>query len=126
MPIPTRSLLALSLLALASHGALAQKTYLHCGRLLDVRAGRLLSQQTIVVEKDRIVAVQAGYAAGGPQDKVINLENRTVLPGLIDCHVHLESVPSRGSAASRSRKRAGRAGLSARVLQAGLSCVVSW
>ena len=101
MPTPTRSLLALSLLALASHGALAQKTYLHCGRLLDVRAGRLLSQQTIVVDKDRIVAVQAGYTAGGPQDKVINLENRTVLPGLIDCHVHLEAVPSRGSFAEQ-------------------------
>ena len=78
--------------------AWAQKTYLHCGRLLDVRAGRLLSQQTLVVEKGRVVTVQAGYATpGSAQDKVINLENRTVLPGLIDCHVHLESVPSRNS-----------------------------
>ncbi|QKG56715.1 amidohydrolase family protein [Hymenobacter sp. BRD128] len=98
MPTPTRSLLALGLLALASHAALAQKTYLHCGRLLDVRSGRLLSQQTIVVEKNRITAVQGGYtAASGPQDQVINLENKTVLPGFIDCHVHLESSPSRNS-----------------------------
>jgi imidazolonepropionase-like amidohydrolase len=102
MPTPTRSLLGLALLALASHGALAQKTLLHCGRLLDVRTGRLLTQQTLVVEKDRITAVQAGYtAASGPQDQVINLENRTVLPGLIDCHVHLETVPSRSSFAER-------------------------
>ncbi|AWM35037.1 metal-dependent hydrolase family protein [Hymenobacter nivis] len=84
-------------LLLGGPAAFAQKTYLHCGHLLDVRSGRLLAQQTVVVEKDRIVAVQAGYAAGGPQDKVIDLENRTVLPGLIDCHVHLESSPSRNS-----------------------------
>jgi len=78
------------------------RTLLHCGRLLDVRAGRLLSQQTLVVEKDRITAVLAGYTApAGPLDKVINLEGQTVLPGLIDCHVHLESVPSRGSFAEQ-------------------------
>ncbi|MBR7207422.1 amidohydrolase family protein [Microvirga sp. STS02] len=78
--------------------AFAQKTYLHCGHLLDVRSGKLLAQQTIVVERDRITAVQAGYtAATGPQDKVINLESRTVLPGLIDCHVHLESESSRNN-----------------------------
>ena len=90
--------LATATLLLAAPAAFAQKTYLHCGHLLDVRSGKLLSQQTIVVEQDRIVAVQGGYtAAAGPQDKVINLENRTVLPGLIDCHVHMESSPSRNS-----------------------------
>jgi len=98
MRTATRSLLLLAALGLTGPAAFAQKTLLHCGRLLDVRTGRLLNQQTIVVEKDRIVAVQNGYtAAAGPQDQVINLENRTVLPGLIDCHVHLESVPSRNS-----------------------------
>jgi len=90
--------LATAVLLLAAPAAFAQKTYLHCGRLLDVRSGKVLTQQTIVVERDRITAVQNGYtAAAGPQDKIINLENRTVLPGLIDCHVHLESTPSRNS-----------------------------
>ncbi|WP_081867810.1 metal-dependent hydrolase family protein [Hymenobacter sp. IS2118] len=87
---------AVAALLLSTPAAFAQKTYLHCGQLLDVRSGKLLSQQTIVVEKDRIVAVQSGYtAAGGPQDKVINLENRTVMPGLIDCHVHVEGETSK-------------------------------
>ena len=89
--------LATTALLLAAPAAFAQKTYVHCGKLLDVRSGKLLSQQTIVVEKDRITAVQSGYTAGSAQDKVINLENRTVLPGLIDCHVHLESTPSRSN-----------------------------
>ena len=97
MPSPTRSLVLLAALSFAGP-AYAQKTLLHCGHLLDVRSGRLLSQQTIVVEKGRIMAVQSGYTAGGGgQDQVINLEDRTVLPGLIDCHVHLESTPSRNS-----------------------------
>ncbi len=96
MRTATRSLLLLATLGLTGPAAFAQKTLLHCGHLLDVRGGRMLSQQTIVVVKDRITAVQSGYtAASGPQDQVINLENRTVLPGLIDCHVHLESTPSR-------------------------------
>ncbi|MBH8557787.1 amidohydrolase family protein [Hymenobacter sp. BT442] len=90
--------LATAMSLLTAPTAFAQKTYLHCGHLLDVRSGKLLAQQTIVVERDRITAVQAGYtAATGPQDKVINLESRTVLPGLIDCHVHLESESSRNN-----------------------------
>ena len=101
MHFATRFFLLLAAFGLAGPAAFAQKTYLHCGRLLDVRAGRLLSQQTIVVEQDRIVAVQSGYVAGGPQDKVINLENRTVLPGLIDCHVHLEFEQSRSAFADQ-------------------------
>ena len=86
-------------LLLTAPAAFGQKTYLHCGQLLDVRSGKLLKQQTIVVEKDRIVAVQKGYtAASGPLDKVVNLTSRTVLPGLIDCHVHVLSHPGKGSA----------------------------
>ncbi|AMR26580.1 amidohydrolase [Hymenobacter psoromatis] len=96
--MPTRPLLLLAALSLTGPAAFAQKTLLHCGHLLDVRGGRTLSQQTIVVEKGRITAVQSGYtAAAGPQDQVINLEDKTVMPGFIDCHVHLEATPSRNS-----------------------------
>ena len=63
-----------------------------------MRSGKLLSQQTIVVEKDRITAVQSGYTSRrGPAGQGHQPENRTVLPGLIDCHVHLESKPSRNN-----------------------------
>ncbi|TGD82819.1 amidohydrolase family protein [Hymenobacter wooponensis] len=76
--------------------AWAQKTYLHCGRLLDMRQDRAQTEMTLVVEKGRIVALERGYTApAGPADKVVDLKNRTVLPGLIDCHVHLESETSK-------------------------------
>ncbi len=68
----------------------AQRTLLHCGKLIDVIKGQVLSQYTIVVEGNKISAVQPGYANPAANDQVIDLKNKTVMPGLIDCHVHLE------------------------------------
>jgi imidazolonepropionase-like amidohydrolase len=65
------------------------------GRLLDVKSGKVLADQAIVIEGDRIVSVgpAAAVAAGAT---VINLANATVLPGLIDAHTHLTFNPSFG------------------------------
>ena len=61
---------------------------IHAGRLLDVRTGKTLTNQTIGVEGDKIVSV--GSAAGAPAGAtVVDLPNATVLPGLIDAHTHL-------------------------------------
>ncbi|WP_133273709.1 amidohydrolase family protein [Hymenobacter radiodurans] len=81
------------LLSLSS--AYAQKTYVQCGRLLDVRTGRIQPEMTIVVEKGRVAAVQNGYATGSGTNKVIDLKNKTVMPGLLDMHVHLEHQTSK-------------------------------
>src|SRR5437868_4753334 len=56
------------------------------GRLLDVRSGRVRTNVFILIEKDRIVSLNDSAPAGVP---VIDLSNQTVLPGLIDAHVHL-------------------------------------
>ena len=82
----------LALLLLLPGCALAQafppKTIVNAGRFLDVKSGRMLTNQQIVIEGDKIVSV--GPAAAAPAGaKVINLPNSTVLPGLIDAHVHL-------------------------------------
>jgi imidazolonepropionase-like amidohydrolase len=94
-----RKTLLLSALGLVLHlsTAQAQKTYLHCGRLLDMRQERAQTEATVIVENGRVVAVQKGYQTGGPADKVIDLRNRMVLPGLIDCHVHLEGETSKNN-----------------------------
>ncbi|MHA4844048.1 metal-dependent hydrolase family protein [Flavitalea antarctica] len=68
----------------------AQKTILHCGQLIDVKAGTVLKEMTIVIEANTISDVVKGYVTAAKGDKVIDLKNKTVMPGLIDSHVHLE------------------------------------
>lgn len=74
--------------------ALAQETYLHCGRLLDVKSGKMLSEKTIVVSGNSIKSIENGYKTGGAQDVVVDLKDKTVLPGFIDMHVHIEGQSS--------------------------------
>jgi imidazolonepropionase-like amidohydrolase len=78
--------------------AFAQKTYIQCGKLIDGTSPAAQTQITIVVEGKTIVDIQKGYTSGTATDKVINLQNKTVMPGLIDCHVHLESQFNKNSA----------------------------
>ena len=69
----------------------AQDTYLHCGKVIDTKNGKVLTEKTIVVSGNKITKIQDGYVNGKKEDKVIDLKNKTVLPGLIDMHVHIES-----------------------------------
>lgn len=79
---------------LISLGVFAQKTYIHAGRLIDVKSQKVLTEQTIVVEGDRIVSVNAGYQNPAKGDKVVDLKKSTVMPGLMDMHVHIENQTS--------------------------------
>ena len=60
-------------------------TRIRAGQLVDVVAGEVLSDQLLVVRGERIESVVPDD--GEPVD--VDLSNRTVLPGLIDCHAHL-------------------------------------
>ena len=66
----------------------------HAGRMLDVRAGRWLADQNIFIEGDKIARIELGPAQLVPGWTQIDLGNAAVLPGLIDCHVHLTLSPS--------------------------------
>ena len=96
--------LGLSLLAFAGF---AQKTILHCGSLIDVKTQTVLKNRSIVVEGKKIVAVSDGYLSPAKGDVVINLKDRTVMPGLIDSHVHLESETNPGAYLDRFVKNPG-------------------
>jgi imidazolonepropionase-like amidohydrolase len=68
---------------------------IRAGRLLDVKTGKMLTGQTIVIQGDKITSVgaDAQIPAGAT---VIDLPNATVLPGLIDAHTHITFDPNFG------------------------------
>ncbi len=81
--------------ASAQASAPAARTLIRAGHLLDVRTGKTLDAQTIVVSGDRIAAIAPTSATPAqPGDKVIDLGGMTVLPGLIDVHTHLTMNPN--------------------------------
>ena len=92
MKIPR--LLGLAILA-STGSSLAEVTAITADRLLDVRAGRYVERPVVLIEDGRIVEVRAG--GGVPAGaKHIRLDGMTLLPGLIDMHVHLDSDPTYG------------------------------
>ena len=69
----------------------AQKYYLHCGSLIDVKKGEVMKGMTIIVDGNTIESVENGLKKPGKNDQLIDLTDKTVMPGLIDLHVHIES-----------------------------------
>jgi len=69
----------------------AQKTFIYCGQLIDVKTNTVKKEMTIIVEGNKIVDVVSGYTTAASTDKLVDLKTKTVMPGLIDCHVHMES-----------------------------------
>ncbi|MBA3510334.1 amidohydrolase family protein [Sphingomonas sp.] len=86
-----KSILAALLAASAASSALAAPTFIHAGRLIAVPGKAVRGPSTIVVDNGRIVSVTNGLSRIEPGASYIDLRGRTVLPGLIDSHVHLES-----------------------------------
>jgi len=83
--------LALLLIVLTSVMLSGQETLLHCGKLIDTYNGKVLIEQTVTIVGNNITKVEKGYASAKSGQTVINLKSKTVMPGFIDMHVHLES-----------------------------------
>jgi len=98
---------------------------LHAARLLDAEAGKIVTPGEVLVEGERIVA--AGTSVTHPAGaEVIDLGDTTLMPGLIDAHIHLflhpgaedlqtveESVPQRTIIATLAAKADLMAGFTA-------------
>ena len=78
-------------LGAVSSAALAAPVYIHAGRVIAVPGRAPLGPSTIVVDQGRIVSIAPGHSAAPAGAQMIDLGDKTVLPGLIDSHVHLDS-----------------------------------
>jgi hypothetical protein len=102
MQIPTlfKQILATALICWCANILLAQTTYLHCGRILPI-SGEPQTAVTLVVEGNKITRIEKGYSVAPQGAEVIDLKDKTVMPGLIDCHVHFEFEQNRSSYVER-------------------------
>lgn len=76
----------------ASSNLMAQDTYIHAGKLVDTKTGKVLTEKTIIVSGKKIKSVVNGFQEPeSEEDILIDLKNKTVLPGFTDMHVHMES-----------------------------------
>ena len=76
--------------AMANNSARSAKTkVIHAGFLLADPDTQPKSEQSILIEGERIKAVSGGFIDPPPGGELIDLRKKFVLPGLIDCHVHL-------------------------------------
>jgi imidazolonepropionase-like amidohydrolase len=94
-----KSILVMSVsLLFSAASSRADTVVLNADRMLDVRTGKMLTNPSILIRDGRIIDVSNnGGLVNVPADaKRIELKGVTLLPGLIDMHVHLDSDPLYG------------------------------
>jgi imidazolonepropionase-like amidohydrolase len=114
--------ICLSAMTFAAPGAV------HCGKLLDVRSGRMLTDQVVVFDGGVITAI--GTAASTPVPagvKVVDLSDGTCMPGFIDVHTHITANPQysgyRGLGISIPREATMGVGNARKTLHAGFTTI---
>ena len=93
MTTPVRLVLFIGWALVAATVAHA-RILIHAGSLIDGRTDTVRKAVTITVEGDRLAGLADGYTVPAAGDTVIDLKNATVMPGLMDMHVHLDGQQS--------------------------------
>ncbi|WP_372624873.1 amidohydrolase family protein [Arsukibacterium sp.] len=83
-----RALLPIAVAVCCCSTTLNAATLIHAGKIINVESGKVLTEQTIVIEGEIITALESGYRQPASGDQVINLTEQTVMPGLMDMHTH--------------------------------------
>lgn len=85
-------------------GTACAATLIHAGYLIDGISDKPRERVTVVVDGDRIRSIDDGFTQAGAGDTIVDLSGATVLPGLMDMHVHLTSEHSRTSELDNFKK----------------------
>ncbi len=88
-------------LILLTFTVFGQRTIIHCGNLIDGKSNDVQAHMTLIVEGNKITRVEKGFSKPLSTDKLIDLSNKTIMPGLIDLHVHLESETNKEQSLQR-------------------------
>ena len=67
---------------------------IHAGQLVDVGAGKVLEDVSVITSDEKIIAVQEGFVQVESGQELIDLSRHVVLPGLMDMHTHITNVIS--------------------------------
>lgn len=104
-------------------------TYIYASKLITAENNKLVKNKTVVVNGNKIVSIEDGRVEGGEGDTFINLDGYTLMPGLMDMHVHL-SFQNEGPATYMRRFQANEAdyaissvGYAHKTLMAGFTTV---
>ncbi|MBL7826789.1 MAG: amidohydrolase family protein [Saprospiraceae bacterium] len=73
-----------------------QSSVIYCGKIIPIN-GVQIENGTIVIEGNKISKIEKGFSPVPAGSQLIDLRAKTVLPGLIDCHVHIEWEQSKNS-----------------------------
>ena len=92
------------LMALLSSSLFAQTYFIHCGKLINGIDDKVAEEMTVIVEGKRIKDVYKGYLAVPADAFLIDLKDKTVLPGLMDMHVHMDHENGRKSYGNKFNK----------------------
>ena len=76
-------------LGFTSANLVSAATVIHAGHLFDTASGKVLENQSVVIEAGRVANVESGFI-GGEEDDIIDLSGSYVSPGFMDMHVHLD------------------------------------
>ena len=96
-----KKLILLAAAIMLAAGPVAADTLIYAGSLIDGEADRAVNDRTIRISGDIILDIEDGFTEADPGDTVIDLRNSTVMPGLMDAHVHLTGQYSANSNLNR-------------------------
>ena len=82
----------ITLLIVCCSNMYAQDTFIHAGKIFDSKSGKTEKNKTIIIEDNIITSIKNGFVSPETEGvNVIDLKSKTLIPGLIDFHVHMES-----------------------------------
>jgi len=80
---------------LSNNNLFSQELTIYCGKMIDVVNSKVLSEKTIYIVNSKISEIKDGYAE--VKGELVDLKNKTVMPGLMDMHVHLHTEQSKNT-----------------------------